>query len=263
MKVSCEDSPRVSKEYISEMEKRYERSSNVFRVRILGEFPLSDSDTVIGLDLVEGAQERDVALQENEPILYGVDVARYGDDASAVCIRQGNQVLADCKLWRKLDLMQTTGRVMEMIDAGRAAGKPVDSVMVDSIGLGSAVVDRMAELGAPVVGINVSEAPSMGSSYLNLRAELWFKAREWLQGRDVRLPKDEKLAGELVLPKYQYGSNGKIRIESKEAMKQRAGISPDCADAFCLTFAGPALTASGRSSLWKQKTLVREIPGIV
>lgn len=100
MKVSCEDSPRVSKEYISEMEKRYERSSNVFRVRILGEFPLSDSDTVIGLDLVEGAQERDVALQENEPILYGVDVARYGDDASAVCIRQGNQVLDECKLWK-------------------------------------------------------------------------------------------------------------------------------------------------------------------
>ena len=264
MKVSCIDNPLVGKDYVPMMAKKYGEESSVYAVRCLGEFPTSDSDSLISLELVEGAQMRDVALHESEPIYWGVDVARFGDDASAVCIRQGNQVLEPVTVWRKLDLMETTGRIMEMYDSVKGSDAECDSILVDSIGLGSAVVDRLTELGAPVTGINVSESPSMGSNYLNLRAELWFKAREWLESKDVKIPReDDRLAGELVLPKYGHNSAGKLKVESKEAMKKRSGASPDCADAFCLTFATQAAWASGKFSKKKGGPLLRNIGGII
>jgi len=266
LKVSCFDvrEDRVDSAYASNMSKTYGDTSSVYRVRVLGEFPTSDSDSLIALDLVESAQIRDVALHSSEPIVMGVDVARFGDDSTAVCLRQGNHVLEPVRTWKKLDLMETTGRVMEVWETSRGTDEEIQTIYVDSIGLGSAVVDRLSELKAPVVGINVSESPSMGSNYLNLRAELWFKAREWLETKEVKIPEDdEKLSGELILPKYSHASNGKLKVESKEGMKRRSGLSPDCADAFCLTFSEAAAYGQGKGLSRSEGALKRSIGGIV
>ena len=156
----------------------------------MGEFPTSDSDSLIDLGLVESAQVRDVDLHASEPVVMGVDVARFGDDSTAVCLRQGNHVLEPIRTWKKLDLMETTGRVMEIWEDSRGTEDEIDTIYVDSIGLGSAVVDRLGELGAPpVVGINVSESASMGSTCFNLRSELWWRAREWLETKEVKIPR--------------------------------------------------------------------------
>ena len=76
----------------------------------------------------------------------------------------------------------------------------------------------------------------MSELYLRLRDELWFKARKWLEKKDVKLFPDETLIAELSLPKYKITSTGKLQVESKDEMKKRYPQSPDCADAFCLTF---------------------------
>ena len=90
-------------------------------------------------------------------------------------------------------------------------------------------------------GINVAESPSSKKNYLNLRAELWFKIKEWLGGRDCRLPEDEELVRELASPGYKYTSTGKIKFESKEEMRKRGLKSPDRADALALTMATSAV----------------------
>ena len=142
LKVSCFDvrEDRVDAAYASNMSKTYGDTSSVYRVRVLGEFPTSDSDSLIALDLVESAQIRDVALHSSEPIVMGVDVARFGDDSTAVCLRQGNHVLEPVRTWKKLDLMETTGRVMEVWENSRGTENEIQTIYVDSIGLGSAVV---------------------------------------------------------------------------------------------------------------------------
>tara|TARA_R110002020_G_scaffold245223_3_gene458893 strand:- start:13338 stop:14753 length:1416 start_codon:yes stop_codon:yes gene_type:complete len=266
LKVSCFDvrPDRVDLSYAENMAKTYGDTSSVYRVRVLGEFPTSDSDSLIDLGLVESAQVRDVDIHASEPVVMGVDVARFGDDSTAVCLRQGNHILEPIRTWKKLDLMETTGRVMEIWEESRGTEDEIDTIFVDSIGLGSAVVDRLSELGAPVVGINVSESASMGSTCFNLRSELWWRAREWLETKEVKIPEeDEKLAGELVLPKYSHSSSGLIRVESKEAMKRRSGASPDAADAFCLTFSGSAAYGQGKKSRRAEGALQRSIGGIV
>ena len=228
------------------MLEQYGEDSTVARVEVLGEFPRADDDAVIPIELARAAVDRDVSLSASEPIVWGLDVARFGGDNSALCIRQGNTVF-EIRTFKSMDLMQLCGAVKNLYDDATAIEKPQE-ILIDVIGLGSGVVDRLSELQLPVRGINVSESPATGKNYLNLRAELWFAIKDWLAQRDCRLPYDDELVAELVAPSYKYTSTGKIKIESKEDMKKRGIKSPDKADALALTMASSAATFSGGTS---------------
>jgi hypothetical protein len=250
MKVSCADSPRVSDAYMDEMKSRYGEESNAYRIRVLGDFPRSDDDTVIPMELLEAATNRDVAVSPIAKVVWGLDVARFGSDRSALCKRQGNAVTEPVKTWKNLDLMQLTGAVMAEYQALPPDQRPHE-IMVDSIGLGAGVVDRLRELKLPAIGINVAESPALGSTYRNLKAELWHKAKAWLEKRDCVIPKDESLIAELATVRYFFTSGGKIQIEGKDEIRKRGLASPDKADAFCLTFASDAGTAMFGSQMHK------------
>jgi phage terminase large subunit len=252
--VSCLDSPRVSDEYVKEMQMRYGEESNVYRIRVVGEFPKGDDDTVIAMDLLEQAVTRDVAPSQHAPVVWGLDVARFGSDRSALCKRQGNAMTEAVRTWKNLDLMQLTGAVVAEYNALPPSQQPRE-ILVDSIGLGAGVVDRLRELNLPARGINVAESPALGGTYRNLKAELWYRARAWLEARDCKMAKDEVLIAELATVRYSFTSNGKIQIEGKDEIRRRGLPSPDKADAFVLTFASDAIAGmygSSGSNKWSQ-----------
>lgn len=228
------------------MLEQYGEDSTVARVEVLGEFPSYDNDTVIPMELCRSAVMREVDLTVSEPIVWGIDVARFGGDNSALCKRQGNTVL-EMKTYNSMDLMSLCGAIKNEYDDATVLEKPQE-ILVDVIGVGSGVVDRLSELNLPVIGVNVGESPSSKKNYLNLRAELWFKIKEWLSGRDVFLPSDDELVQQLVSPIYKYTSTGKVKLESKEEMKKRGIKSPDKADALALTFASTSAVLGGGSS---------------
>ena len=252
-KVSCVDSPRVSENFVEEMAARYGSESNAFRVRVLGEFPLRDDDTAIPLELVEAAQNREVVITDDEPIVWGLDVARFGSASSVLCKRQGRKILS-LTSWKNLDLMQLSGAVVAEFESCLPRQQP-QQICIDSIGVGGGVTDRLRELQLPAIGINTAEAPALRQTYLNLRAELWFKLKAWLEARDCSIPKNDNLLAELVAVKYKFTSAGKLQIESKDEMKKRGLASPDHGDAVCLTFAVEAATVMHHgklSSNWNQ-----------
>jgi len=120
----------------------------------------------------------------------------------------------------------------------------------------------LRERGAPVRGINVGEAPAMGKTHMNLRSELWFKTKGWLEDRSCKLPNNDQLLAELTAIRYSFTSSGKMKAESKDEMRKRGLRSPDLADALCLTMASDAATAlSGAMSSWKQ-SIKRNLKGI-
>jgi len=260
LRVNCEDSDRVSSDFVQDIADRYGESSNQFRVRVSGEFPLADDDAIIPRHLVESAVARDVE-GTGGAVTIGVDVARYGSDASAICLRQGNMILGDgVKTKRGLNTMQVVGWVRSEIEELKKKNLEIGDICIDSIGLGAGVVDRLLEEGVDVRGINVGEAPSIAGNYLNLRTELWEKARLWFEGLDVVIPNDEGLITELCSVGYGFSSTGKTKVESKDEIRKRLGSSPDSADALILTFASYASRNASKS--WS-KPLIREIKGIV
>jgi hypothetical protein len=260
--ISGFDSDRVSDAFIHDVARRYGEDSNAYRVRVLGEFPKADDDTIIPFELVESARDRDIKANPDSTRVWGLDVARFGDDKSVLCERQLHTENW-CKEWKALDTMQLVGRVVHLWESTMPSDRPSE-IMVDVIGLGAGVLDRLRELGLPARGVNVSESASSKDKYANLRSELWFLAREWLSGRDCHLTTDE-LARELVMPRYDVMSSGKVMAESKKDMKKRGHKSPNYADAFIMTFAGSAATmVHGRkqNTSWGEP-LRRKLKGVV
>jgi hypothetical protein len=258
--ISCVGHPRISEDFIEEMKERYGEDSNAYRVRVLGEFPKGDDDTVIAMELVDAALNRDVAPTNVLPI-WGLDCARFGSDRSSLAMRKGNRLLRKVDVWAGLDMMQLAGTVKLLWDQTgkdkKGEFERPSMMCVDSIGIGAGVADRLREMGLPVRDINVSEAPSIKGIYLNQRAELWFAMREWFETRAVNLCDDRKLMSELIGVRYKIHSTGKKAVESKDDMKKRSKEkrSPDIADALMMTFAETPIQAthgSTNSYSWAQ-----------
>jgi phage terminase large subunit len=232
--VSCLDVPRA-RGHIQDVISRYGENSNAYRVRVLGEFPTADDETVIPLELVLAAVNRDVTDLPYYPV-WGVDVARFGSDRTAIAKRAGDKLLEPIKWWASTDLMATAGRIKNEYEETDYDFRPSE-ILIDSIGLGAGVYDRCKELGLPARAINVAEAAASRENCRRLRDELWFKGREWFQAMKCSIPNDETLIAELTAPIYSFTSNGKFAVETKDEMKKRGLRSPDFADAFLLTFA--------------------------
>jgi hypothetical protein len=232
-------SPMVSKDYIEQMAKKYGKQSSVYKVRVLGEF-VGASDGVISLELCEAARIREVEALPVSNIVWGLDVARFGDDSSALAKRKGNVQLELVREWWGKDTMQTTGLVKAEWDKTPESMRPI-AINVDVIGIGAGVVDRLKELGLPVSGINVAESEAVNDheerQFNRLRDELWWKSREWLEAKDCKLCDDDETIAELTTPTYSILSNGLIKVEGKDEMKKRGVKSPNRADAWNLTFA--------------------------
>lgn len=229
---------------------QYGRDSNYCRVRIFGEFPVSDDDTLIPLHWVTSAVGRDIQYLAGSDIkkMAGLDVARFGADASALVIRENKRVTSIDK-WQGMDLMTVCGHVKAKYDENAFT-----MVAVDSIGVGAGVLDRLLELGVPAVGVNVAEVSPYRDKFERLRDDLWWRAREFFEEKECSIDpsvalKDELIA-ELSTIKYKYLSNGKILVERKEDMKRRGLVSPNLADAFCLSL---FLTNMGAYSGWQPK----------
>ena len=260
--VSCLDSPRVSQSYINEMRNLYGEDSAMYKVRVLGEFADEEEAGFISPSIIRSAIGRDIEVSPSSPIIWGLDVARQGRDKSALCKRQGGVILEKVKTWRKLDLMSLAGEIMNEFE-NTEPDKQCAELLIDSIGLGAGLFDRIAEIGIiPCRGINVSESSALVNECGNLRAELWYKAREFFEKKMCSIPDDPELIKELSAPRYHFDSRGRYLIESKDEMRKRGERSPDHADAFCLTFAtNPAILSGGERISWNQP-LVRDIRGI-
>ena len=236
--VSCSESSQATDIYVQQMADKWGTESNVYAVRVLGEFPKDDDDAVIPRALLHSAVDRDIIIHPSEPVIWGLDVARFGSDKTALCIRKGRSMPTPIETWQGKDTMQVAGIIKGKYDKVLRfdTERPI-AIMVDSIGIGAGVVDRLREMGLPVRGVNVAESASVDTLYARLRDELWFRAKDYFEGKDVTMCADDDLIEELASVKFAYTSLGKLKAESKDEMKKRGLPSPDLADAFCLTLA--------------------------
>ena len=256
MTVSCLDADTVSEQFLEGMAEKYGTESNVYRVRVLGEFPTQSDDVLLPLHLVEEAIGRDVEPAPTTPVIWGVDVARFGSDRSALAKRQGQVLIEPIKSWQNKDLMELAGIILTEHDATTYQLRP-SAIYIDAIGIGAGLADRLRELGLPAIAISVSESASLKDRFNRLRDELFWNAREWFEARDCRIPDDQTLVQELTGIRYKYLSTGKLKIESKDEMKRRGQRSPDIADAFILSFAEQGAVAGGYSRSYSSNKPIR------
>lgn len=231
---SCPDSPLVSKEYIDEMREEYGEESDIYRVRVLGEFPSGGDIQFISSTLAEAAAKRYHREEAFRfaPLVLGVDVAWFGGDKSVVYLRQG---IYSRKLWSMQGCEPATlaGVVAKFEDDLGA-----DAVFVDATGVGAGVVSNLRMMGRNPFAVMLGGG-SVDQAYANKRAECWGLMKKWLAEEQGWIPDDDRLRDDLCGPDYGYTMTGKLILERKEDMKKRGLASPDDADALALTFAAP------------------------
>ncbi len=190
---------------------------------------------------MEAANERWALLDTlgdwGEMTCVGVDVARSGEDRTVLAVRHGDAI-RELRRSPRQDTMATTGDVVSAI-AGRSA-----YAIVDVIGIGAGVVDRMKEQHLKVRAFNAGERTdwkdtSRELQFANLRSASWWSLRELLdpaRGHNIALLPDDMLTGDLTAPRWRMSSGGKILLESKDDIRKRLGRSTDDGDAVAMAF---------------------------
>jgi len=189
---------------------------------------------------------------ERQPITLGVDVARYGDDRTAICIRYGDSVL-EIQTYEHDNTMVTAGRVAALINE-----LDPEQVNIDDIGIGSGVVDRLEELGFKCVnGVNVGARATDPERYANVRAELYDNLRSLFENEKITIPNDRELIGELSSIKYSFQSSGAMLMQPKNELRKHGLPSPDRSDALALAFAPPPAPVVNNYRIFTETTIER------
>lgn len=230
---------RINPSWAQARARQWGKGSAVYQNRVLGEFARGDETAVIPLDWVEAANDRWQAWKESGespgPLTdLGVDVARTGADRTVLALKHAD-VISELRSYARSDTMETTGHAVGILEAHPGA-VPV----VDVIGIGAGVVDRLREQGYwRTVAFNASASTHRRDAtgelgFANCRSAAWWRLRELLDpsGTPVLcLPPDDMLTGDLVAPRYGVTSAGRILVEGKDEIRKRIGRSTDAGDA--------------------------------
>lgn len=215
-------------------------SANQYRQEFLCDFAASEDNVLITIDMVSKAASR--GLTENDvrgaQRIIGVDVARFGDDRSVICKRQGLWC-HELRVVEHTDNMTFAGYVAQEIDTFRP-----EAVFIDG-GRGEGVIDRLRQLGYRVLEVNFGGQAQEPTRYRNKRCEMWDRLKDWLEAGGA-IPPDRELKEELSAPTYSFDAAGRKVLEPKEKLKERGLRSPDKADALALTFAYQIRARQGR-----------------
>lgn len=256
LQISSEDAARVdppipglaTADWVDEKRREWGPDSPVYAVRVLGRFPGSAADAVIGVGAVFAAVARweDTQPEAYDPLVIGLDVARYGDDDTVATPRRGRKA-HELKRFAAGDGPTTAAAFLAWLAGSgiRRTGE-VAQVNVDVIGVGASVFDCLAGEGfthdgvayqprmmVRAVAVNTAESPR-DPTYANLRAELHFLGRAWLDAGGA-LPDDALLQAEAVAPKYRMNPRGRLLVSLKDDIRAVLGRSPDACDSWLLS----------------------------
>lgn len=255
--VSSVGLPTVDPDFIKEVTDEFGQDSNEYRIRVLGEFPETDDESYISSSIVKAARTRNIERPKMSAVVYSLDPSRSPEgngDPSVLTRRYGHHYVDKQLVYRRKDTMQMVGEIQKLVqedhdtivrqfkDAGRSLlyMPPIPvAIIVDVIGIGAGIVDRLRELQFNVIAINASETSTDEVHCFRMRDALWKKGLKFLKEPTNKIPDDDLLEVELTGAHYEHNSAGDLVIESKKSMRKRGLRSPDRADSLHLNLCCP------------------------
>jgi hypothetical protein len=233
IKVDSRTAKMADREQIQQWIDDYGEDSDFCRVRVRGEFPRTATNQLITEGDVRACYKY-VVPKDNElnATVFGVDLAREGDDQSCVAIRTGRDI-TNLITWRDRDSVFSTGKILELYHQY----KP-DVMFVDAGYIGDAVVDFI-KTRIPhnkVCAVNFGSKPSDPVRFKNKRSEMWGTLADNIKA-GLHIPVDDELMTDLTGVEYGYTTTEQMMLEKKSDMKKRGLASPDVGDACALTYA--------------------------
>lgn len=162
--------------------------------------------------------------------VFGIDVARFGQDSTVISVRRGHKLLTQVDL-QKANSFEIAKEVEKLSKFYRPKWICFDGTG----GFAGGSVDILREKGFKnVVEVNFSAHGDKDTAnrraFMYDQALNWFKTGGSIQGFG-------ELQVELLAQEYFINSRQKKQLVPKSTIKQKLGKSPDLADSFVLTFA--------------------------
>ena len=226
---------RYTRPYIEEMRKA---DPELFQILYACEFP-PEVDELEGKwqPLMSEEQVRACIEQPTDEInrvggtkLLGIDLSGTGGDYNVGVLRTRNYA----RVLFKKRLVKTqflASYILDYIDEEKI--NPFN-VNIDSQGVGHGLYDILSVRG--INGTNVGVRAKDSITFSNLRAELYYRARQWLLG-GAKLSAANYRDWLQITKIYIRIRNGKLVVMSKQEARSRGIPSPDAFDALALTFA--------------------------
>lgn len=234
-----ERSPRIDLGWARSQIAEYGRENAWIKATILGQFPDTAINALIGVDELNTAMKRQLRPDQYNTVQkrIGCDIARFGDDATVLAPRQGLAV------FNMVEMRDANG---PQVAARLAQGKQKFGSEVEFIdstgGHAASVIDSCQMAGIALFEVNFS-GKADDPRYYNKRAEIYFRMTEAIK-KGGALPNDQQLARELLAQRYWF-DGGKLRLLEKDQIKKHLqGHSPDRADALATTYALEEMPAS-------------------
>lgn len=233
---------RFTPEFIEEM-----RKEALFDVFYECKFPDENAFDAEGYrQLIATDAIKEAKQPHSGALRLGVDVGAGGDETTFILRSDTFAEVIDH--FRVKDTMVTVQKVVEWRDQyskkneqffkDNPAIKPLEdhNITIDDIGIGHGVSDRLIEMGLNITKVNVGMTAEEKDKFLNLKAELAWKMKQWLEHKDHAVF-GTNLREQCTWYKFKVHSDKVIQIEAKEDLKKRTGgKSPDFAEGLLLTF---------------------------
>jgi len=242
---NSEDSPLVAKETVLYFLEKYGRDSDVYRIRILGEFPFADPNCVMSSEDAEACSRTDVyeAAARSRAKQFGIDFARFGSDESAVYRRSGLAVV-EYATFAKREPSDVVDLAFRM-QAGASWSNRDCLFVPDATGMGQGVLhkfyarDPADQHARRVLEFHNGGTPSRLEFHDRI-TEAWFQVAQLAKARHAHWPNDSLLIQQLSTRQYAVTRKGKLALESKDEFAKRGYPSPDRADALVMAFYEPS-----------------------
>ena len=170
--VDARDVEISDKKQIAEWAEDHTEDSYFFMTRVRGEFPTASALQFIPTDLVEDAMTREIVRQPNDPLILGVDVARFGDDCSVLYARRGLDARTILPMvFRGISVDRLEDKILDFCSQNR-----VEVIFIDGAGVGGGVVDHLRNRhNLPVEDIEFGGKADRGDQvkYAQKRSEMW------------------------------------------------------------------------------------------
>ena len=233
------DNAFTTEEYKARLKERYVEGSTMYNQQVLGLIVEGDGSDAIFLRAVLQNSMQIPFEDRFARTMYcaiGFDCARFGTDTSVVILRCGLWMGDAISPMSHRDSFAIADEVEEKVKLAKARRLTVRNLNGD-MAYASGVIDELRRRGHK----NVNEVSFGGEAsdkehFLNVRAEMYFRMQKWFgSGGIIR---DEMLAEELHVQRYQIVKEQKFKLVDKDIIKEILGRSPDRSDAAALTFYG-------------------------
>ena len=236
---SCVDSPNVDYDWIEYMKDKYGEDSNIYKVRVLGEFAPLNEEVIIRREDVKRTIGREVSVSCEEPVFIGVDVSS-GDsnDYSVICVRQGMKELERIKL--RIRLAELRDRVKTIIYQ-YVCMAPSVVVNIDTTGLGYQLGQELEDMfwerdNVEINAINFSYKAALHKIFGNVATEMFFMFKEIVEEVSLLETAETTVEEDLGARRYGYDNQNRFMAERKKEFIKRFRRSPDEGDAVLLAF---------------------------